>query len=102
MKRSHQVPAYRNAGRAGPCGGQISGASATTALAEHTGRQEAHHIVARASRAALEKGTPLLDQLERDPAVTRHLDRARLEALTDPINYLGSAPAMVDRLLSGP
>ena len=83
-------------------GGLIVAEAVMMALAEHTGRQEAHHIVARASRATLEKGTPLLDQLERDPAVTRHLDRARLEALTDPINYLGSAPAMVDRLLSGP
>jgi adenylosuccinate lyase len=33
--------------------------------------------------------------------VTRHLDKKRLAQLTDPVNYLGSAPAMVDRALRG-
>ena len=33
------------------------------------------------------------------PEVTRHLDAKRLAQLTDPVNYLGSAPAMIDRML---
>jgi 3-carboxy-cis,cis-muconate cycloisomerase len=70
------------------------------ALAEHTGRQEAHHIVAQASRAALANGTPLLHELERAERVTKHLPGARLAELTDPVNYLGSALAMVDRMLA--
>jgi 3-carboxy-cis,cis-muconate cycloisomerase len=82
-------------------GGQIVAEAVMMALAQHTGRQRAHHIVAHASRAALEKGTPLLAELEIDPEVSRHLDRARLSQLTDPANYLGSALAMVDRLLAG-
>jgi 3-carboxy-cis,cis-muconate cycloisomerase len=81
-------------------GGQIVAEAVMMALAQHTGRQRAHHIVAHASRAALEKGTPLLAELEIDPEVSRHLDRARLSQLTDPANYLGSALAMVDRLLA--
>jgi 3-carboxy-cis,cis-muconate cycloisomerase len=80
-------------------GGLIVAEAVMMALAEHTGRQEAHHIVAHASRAALEKGTPLLVELEGDPQVIQHLDGARLRQLTDPVNYLGSTQAMVDRML---
>jgi 3-carboxy-cis,cis-muconate cycloisomerase len=79
-------------------GGLIVAEAVMMALAEHTGRQEAHEIVAQAARKALEAGSTLLAQLEREPQVTRHLDQARLAALTDPANYLGSAPAMVDRV----
>jgi 3-carboxy-cis,cis-muconate cycloisomerase len=81
-------------------GGAIVAEAVMMALAEYTGRQEAHHIVAHASRAALANGTPLLAELEREDKVTRHLNAARLRQLTDPANYLGSALAMVDRLLS--
>ena len=80
-------------------GGLIVAEAVMMALAEHTGRQDAHHIVAAASRAALEKGTTLLAQLEREPKVTRHLDAKRLVELTNPANYLGSVVAMVDRAL---
>ena len=80
-------------------GGLIVAEAVMMALAEHTGRQAAHHIVAHASRAALEQGTPLLVQLERDPQVIQHLDGKRLRQLTDPVNYLGSTQAMVDRML---
>ena len=34
------------------------------------------------------------------PEVTKHLDRAALDRLTDPANYLGMAPQMVDRVLA--
>jgi 3-carboxy-cis,cis-muconate cycloisomerase len=82
-------------------GGAIVAEAVMMALAEYTGRQEAHHIIAHASRAALANGTPLLAELEREDKVTTHLDAARLRQLTDPANYLGSALAMVDRLLAG-
>jgi 3-carboxy-cis,cis-muconate cycloisomerase len=80
-------------------GGLIVAEAVMMALAEHTGRQAAHHIVAHASRAALERGTPLLVQLERDPQVIQHLDGKRLRQLTDPVNYLGSTQALLDRML---
>jgi 3-carboxy-cis,cis-muconate cycloisomerase len=81
-------------------GGLIVAEAVMMALAEYTGRQAAHHIVAHASRAALAKGTPLLVELEGEAKVTQHLSPARLRELTDPVNYLGSALAMVDRLLA--
>jgi 3-carboxy-cis,cis-muconate cycloisomerase len=80
--------------------GLIVAEAVMMALAQHTGRQAAHDIVYGACRAALDKGSTLLAQLEHQPEVTRHLDAARLAQLTDPVNYLGSAPAMIDRMLS--
>ena len=82
-------------------GGLIVAEAVMMALAQHTGRQAAHDIVYGACRAALDTGTTLLAELERQPEVTRHLDPARLAELTDPVNYLGSAPAMIDRVLGG-
>jgi 3-carboxy-cis,cis-muconate cycloisomerase len=81
-------------------GGLIVAEAVMMALAEHIGRQDAHDLVYGACRAALDKGTTLLAELKRRPEVTRHLDAKRLTQLTDPVNYLGSAQAMVDRALS--
>jgi len=81
-------------------GGLIVAEAVMMALAEHTGRQDAHDLVYGACRTALDKGTTLLEELKRRPEVTRHLKGERLAQLTDPINYLGSAPAMVDRALA--
>jgi 3-carboxy-cis,cis-muconate cycloisomerase len=80
-------------------GGLIVAEAVMMALAEHTGRQAAHDLVYGACRAALDKNTTLLEELEKQPEVTRHLDAKRLRELTDPVNYLGSAPAMIDRVL---
>ncbi len=80
-------------------GGLIVAEAVMMALAQHTGRQAAHDVVYGACRAALDKGTTLLAELERDSAVTKHLDKAALTALTDPVNYLGSTQAMIDRAL---
>jgi 3-carboxy-cis,cis-muconate cycloisomerase len=81
-------------------GGLIVAEAVMMALAQHTGRQDAHDLVYGACRAALDNGRTLLDELKRRPEVTRHLDGKRLAELTDPVNYLGSAPAMVDRVLA--
>ncbi|HEX5454952.1 MAG TPA: adenylosuccinate lyase family protein [Stellaceae bacterium] len=70
-------------------------------LAPHTGRNEAHDLVYDACRAAIEQDRPLYDVLLETPAVAEPLGAERLRALTDPANYLGAAPAMVDRVLAG-
>src|SRR5574341_270264 len=68
-------------------------------LAPHLGRNEAHDVVYDACRAVAEKGGRLADALARVPEVSKHLDRAALEKLTDPSNYLGAAQEMVDRVV---
>jgi 3-carboxy-cis,cis-muconate cycloisomerase len=82
-------------------GGLIVAEAVMMALAHHVGRGAAHDLVYGACRAALDKGTILLAELERLPEVTRHLDGNKLAELTDPVNYLGSAPAMIDRVVRG-
>jgi 3-carboxy-cis,cis-muconate cycloisomerase len=66
-------------------------------LAPAIGRQQAHDLVYDACRTVNEHGGTLADALAALPAVTSHFDRAALDRLTDPANYLGLAPAMVDR-----
>ncbi|MGF6727610.1 3-carboxy-cis,cis-muconate cycloisomerase [Paraburkholderia sp. GAS41] len=66
-------------------------------LAPFTGRQQAHDIVYDACRTVNEKGGTLAEALAALPEVTRHFDRAAIDRMTDPANYLGLAPQMVDR-----
>jgi 3-carboxy-cis,cis-muconate cycloisomerase len=68
-------------------------------LAPQIGRQEAHDVVYDACRLANEKGLTLADALSSDSRVSARIDRATIDALTSPKNYLGLAPAMVDRVL---
>jgi 3-carboxy-cis,cis-muconate cycloisomerase len=69
-------------------------------LAPHIGRQQAHDVVYAACRTVNEQGGTLAEVLARDELVTRHFDRAAIERLTNPANYLGMAPQMVDRVLA--
>src|SRR6516162_6622172 len=69
-------------------------------LAPHTGRNDAHDLVYDACRAAIEAARPLFDVLLETPAVADPLGLDKLRALTDPANYLGAAPAMVDQMLA--
>lgn len=66
-------------------------------LAPYTGRQQAHDIVYDACRTVNEKGGTLAEALNAIPEVTQHLNRAAIDKMTDPANYLGLAPQMVDR-----
>src|SRR3984893_2413268 len=68
-------------------------------LAPQIGGQQAHDIVYYAGRVANEKGMTLSDALSADPQVSACIDRATIERLTSPGNYLGLAPEMVDRVL---
>ena len=69
-------------------------------LAPDLGRQEAHDVVYDACRVANDRGMTLADALSADPRVSARIDRATIERLTSPKNYLGLAPEMVDRVLA--
>ena len=69
-------------------------------MAPHIGRQQAHDVVYDACRIVNEKGGTLAEALAALPEVTAHFDRAAIDRLTDPANYLGLAPRMVDRALA--
>jgi len=69
-------------------------------LAPAIGRQQAHDVVYDACRAASTTGCSLAEALSAMPTVTAHVDHAMIERLTEPANYLGLAPQMVDRALA--
>ncbi len=68
-------------------------------MAPFIGRQQAHDIVYDACRSANENGSSLADALAAMPEVKKHFDRATIDRLTNPENYLGLAPQMVDRAI---
>ena len=69
-------------------------------LGPHLGRQYAHDLVYDICRKVVATGRPLVDLLAENAEITKYLDRAALEKLCDPANYLGEAGAMVDRVLA--
>ncbi|CAD6543971.1 3-carboxy-cis,cis-muconate cycloisomerase [Paraburkholderia sabiae] len=69
-------------------------------MAPYTGRQQAHDIVYDACRTVNEHGGTLAEALAALPEVTKHFDRAAIDRMTDPANYLGLAPQMVDRAVA--
>src|SRR5829696_186633 len=69
-------------------------------LAPDLGRHEAHDVVYDACRVANDRGMTLADALSADSRVSARIDRATIERLTSPKNYLGLAPEMVDRVLA--
>jgi 3-carboxy-cis,cis-muconate cycloisomerase len=100
MLRGLIVDAGRMAKNLGMTHGLIVAEAVMMGLAPHIGRNEAHDLIYDACRAALETDRRLLDVLLETPAVAGPLGPDRLRALTDPANYLGAAPAMVDRMLA--
>jgi len=94
------VDAARMRANLGITHGLIVSEAVMMGLAPMLGRGEAHHVVKRACDAALAEVIPLVDALVRDPAVSGHLDRAAIERMVDPGNYLGSAQGFIDRVVA--
>ncbi len=69
-------------------------------LAEHLGRDAAHHLVQDACQRAMAENRPLRAILGAIPEVTAKLDPAALDRLMDPAGYLGEAGAVVDRVVA--
>jgi 3-carboxy-cis,cis-muconate cycloisomerase len=84
----------------GMSNGLIVGEAVMMGLAPHIGRQQAHDIVYAACRVVNEQGGTLAEALKAMPEVASQLDGALIDRLTDPVNYLGLAPQMVDRVLA--
>lgn len=69
-------------------------------LGHHLGRETAHDLVYDLCRESIASNKPLLDLLAAHPDISRHVDRAALQAMLDPANYLGQSGHMVDRVLA--
>ena len=69
-------------------------------LGKFIGREYAHDLVYDLCREALAKNKPLIDLLAAHPEINKHVDRAALQVMLDPANYLGQSGVMVDRVLA--
>ena len=69
-------------------------------LGPYIGREYAHDLVYDLCRQAIADGKPLLALLSAHPEISTHVDRAGLERMLDPANYLGQSSVMVDRVLA--
>ena len=69
-------------------------------LGPYIGREYAHDLVYDLCREAIRQNRPLLDLLAAHPEISKHVDRAKLAGFCDPMNNLGQAGVMVDRVLA--
>ncbi|MGB3290454.1 MAG: adenylosuccinate lyase family protein [Burkholderiaceae bacterium] len=83
-------------------GGLIVAEAVMMGLAPHIGRQTAHDVVYDACRKAATEKRLLADVLLEAPAISSKLDKATIERLCDPANYLGAAPKMSERMRNAP
>src|SRR5580765_2978011 len=69
-------------------------------LGPYLGRQYAHDLVYDVCRQVVATGRPLADLLAENKEIAKHMNKAELQKLCDPANYLGQAGEMVDRVLA--
>ncbi|HEV7658158.1 MAG TPA: adenylosuccinate lyase family protein [Mycobacteriales bacterium] len=69
-------------------------------LAAALGKAEAKAVIGAASATANESRRSLGDVLKESAEVTAHLSAAEMDALLDPLEYLGAAAHLVDRTLA--
>jgi 3-carboxy-cis,cis-muconate cycloisomerase len=81
-------------------GGLIMAEAVMMGLAPQLGRQAAHDVVYECCRKSLGEGKPFLDALAGEPRIAAIMDREELAQLLAPANYLGSAPAMIRKMLA--
>jgi 3-carboxy-cis,cis-muconate cycloisomerase len=68
-------------------------------LGPYLGREYAHDLVYDICREALKQKRPLIDLLAEHPEINKHVTRVQLEGFCDPMNNLGQAGVMVNRVL---
>ncbi len=69
-------------------------------LGPYIGREYAHDLVYDICRESLKLKRPLIDLLAEHPEINQHVTRAQLASFCDPMNNLGQAGVMVDRVLA--
>ncbi|MCD5971626.1 3-carboxy-cis,cis-muconate cycloisomerase [Pseudomonas quasicaspiana] len=80
--------------------GLVLAEAVSIALAQHIGRDAAHHLIEQSCRQAVQQGLHLREVLGADPQVSAELSAAELDHLLDPANYLGLAQQWVERAVA--
>jgi 3-carboxy-cis,cis-muconate cycloisomerase len=73
----------------------------SVALAEFVGRAQAHELMERAAKKAIQSKKHLRAVLLEMPEIRQHLSDSEVDHLLDPKNYLGSAQEFIERVLGG-
>ena len=81
--------------------GLIMAEAVTFALAEKTGKSDAHHLLEAAAKQAVAGKQNLRDVVIADSKITAHLSLDRINELFEPMAYQGVSQALIDRLLAG-
>ncbi len=71
----------------------------SVALAEFVGRAQAHELMERAAKKAIQSKKHLRAVLLEMPEIRQHLSDSEVDHLLDPKNYLGSAQEFIERVL---
>jgi 3-carboxy-cis,cis-muconate cycloisomerase len=79
--------------------GLVMAEALAMALAPSVGKHEAHQILAAASRRATEQDADLRSIAAKDSQILAHLSPDALDQIFDPLSYLGSSNAFVQRAL---
>ena len=95
-----EVDASRMRANLDATGGLIMAEAVAFALAEKVGKQEAHHLVEAASKKAVAEKKSFRAVLEKDPAITAHLEAKEIAQLLEPMAYQGVSQTLIDRLLA--
>jgi len=79
--------------------GLVMAEAVQMALGEKLGRMEAHDLLESASKKAVAEGRHLREVVGESPQIAEALGEKKLDALFDPLAYLGSADEFIDRAL---
>ena len=79
--------------------GLVMSEAVMMALGPKIGREKAHNLLSPLCTQAANEHKPLLDLLVADPTISQQFDRAALEKIMDPAQYLGIAGETIDRLM---
>jgi 3-carboxy-cis,cis-muconate cycloisomerase len=80
--------------------GLVMSEAAMMGLGPYIGREYAHDLVYAIYCEALKQKRHLLDLLAEHPEIVKHVTREQLAGCCNPMNNLGQAGVMVDRVLS--
>ena len=80
--------------------GLVMAEAVVMALAAHVGKAEAHALVDRAARRAIDEGRSFAGSLAEDPEISRWLDRAAIADALQPEDYLGVSAQFIARVLA--
>ena len=80
--------------------GLVMAEAVSLALAQHIGKEAAHHLLEEACTLAVNTNSHLIDVLKADKQCTSHLSVIEIERLFDSLAYTGQSSAFVEKVLA--